>query len=89
MVLGELSAGLLTPCCRLPDFLATPRDVPFLAKLLQREIIYRLLQGTQGDRLRSVVSRGDQSNNAPRPFDGCANTSRSRCMLMNSQAWRA
>jgi transcriptional regulator GlxA family with amidase domain len=44
------------------ELLATPEDVPFLGKLLQREIIYRLLQGTQGNRLRSVATLGDQSH---------------------------
>jgi AraC-like DNA-binding protein len=61
MVLGELSVELLTSCSRLLELLATPQDIPFLGKLLQREIVYRLLQGTQGDRLRSIASRGDQS----------------------------
>ncbi|MGA2694243.1 MAG: AraC family transcriptional regulator, partial [Opitutaceae bacterium] len=51
MVLGELSVELLTSCSRLLELLATPQDIPFLGKLLQREIVYRLLQGTQGDRL--------------------------------------
>ena len=41
--------------------LGAPRDVPFLGKLLQREIIYRLLQGPQGDRLRSIATTADQS----------------------------
>lgn len=61
MVLGELSVELLTSCSRLLELLATPQDIPFLGNLLQREIVYRLLQGTQGDRLRSIASQGDQS----------------------------
>ena len=43
------------------QLLDTPQDVPFFCKLLQREIIYRLLQGHQGDRLRSVATMADQS----------------------------
>jgi AraC-like DNA-binding protein len=62
MVLGEMTDELLAPCLRMLELLATPEDVPFLGKLLQREIIYRLLQGTQGNRLRSVATLGDQSN---------------------------
>jgi AraC-like DNA-binding protein len=61
MVLGEATVGLLTPCSRMLELLATPQDAPFVGKLLQREIIYRLLQGTQGDRLRSVATQGEQS----------------------------
>ena len=43
------------------QLLDTPRDVSFFGKLLQREIIYRLLQGPQGDRLPSVATMVDQS----------------------------
>jgi AraC-like DNA-binding protein len=61
MVLGQATVELLTPCLRMMQTLQTPQDVPFFAKLLQREIIYRLLQGPQGDRLRSVATLADQS----------------------------
>jgi AraC-like DNA-binding protein len=61
MVLGEATAELLSPCLRLVQLLDTPRDISFFGKLLQREIIYRLLEGTQGDRLRSVATLADQS----------------------------
>jgi AraC-like DNA-binding protein len=61
MVLGESTIELLAPCSRMVQLLRTPQDVPFFGKLLQREIIYRLLQGPQGDRLRSVATLADQS----------------------------
>ena len=61
MVLGEVTVELLTPCSRMVQLLDTPQDVPFFCKLLQREIIYRLLQGPQGGRLRSVATKEDQS----------------------------
>jgi AraC-like DNA-binding protein len=61
MVLGEVTVELLTPCSRMVQLLDTPQDVPFFCKLLQREIIYRLLQGPQGGRLRSVATKQDQS----------------------------
>ena len=61
MVLGEATVELLEPCSRMVGLLRTPQDVPFFGKLLQREIIYRLLQGPQGDRLRSVATLADQS----------------------------
>ncbi len=60
MVLGEATAELLAPCCRMIELLDAPQDVPFFGKLLQREIIYRLLQGSQGDRLRSTATLADQ-----------------------------
>lgn len=61
MVLGKVTVELLKPCVRVVQLLDTPQDAPFFAKLLQREIIYRLLQGTQGDRLRSIATLADQS----------------------------
>jgi AraC-like DNA-binding protein len=61
MVLGEATIELLAPCSRMVQTLHTPQDVPFFGKLLHREIIYRLLQGPQGDRLRSVATLADQS----------------------------
>jgi AraC-like DNA-binding protein len=61
MVLGQVTVELLTPCLRMVQLLGTPEDVPFFGKALQREIIYRLLQGPQGDRLRSVATMADQS----------------------------
>jgi AraC-like DNA-binding protein len=60
MVLGEATVELLTPCLRMVQLLGAPQDVPFFGKLLQREIIYRLLQGPQGDRLRSVATMANQ-----------------------------
>src|ERR1700751_5189199 len=61
MVLGEATVELLAPCSRMVQLLGTPQDVPFFCKLLHREIINRLLQGPQGDRLRSVATLADQS----------------------------
>jgi AraC-like DNA-binding protein len=61
MVLGGATVELLAPCLRMVQLLHSPQDVPFFGKLLQREIIYRLLQGPQGDRLRSVATLADQS----------------------------
>jgi len=61
MVVGEATVELLTPCSRMVQLLDTPQDVPFFGKLLQREIIYRLLQGSQGDHLRSIATMAEQS----------------------------
>jgi AraC-like DNA-binding protein len=61
MGLGKTTVELLTPCIRMVEILDTPQDVPFLGKLLQREIIYRILQSQQGDRLRSVATLADQN----------------------------
>lgn len=53
---------LLVACTRLVDLLDTPRDIPFLSSLMQREIIYRVLRGPLGKHLRAIATLGDQSN---------------------------
>jgi len=46
---------LLDPWLRLLSLLDAPEDVPVLAPLLEREILYRLLQGPQGGLLRQAA----------------------------------
>jgi AraC-like DNA-binding protein len=62
MVTGAVTAELLSACCRLVDLLASPHDIPFLSGLIQREIIYRILSGPEGARLRAIATSGDQSH---------------------------
>ena len=62
MAVGKTTVGLLKPCSRLLDLLDAPQDIPFLSGLIQREIVYRLLRGSQGARLRAIVTLGDQSH---------------------------
>jgi AraC-like DNA-binding protein len=61
MATGEVSLPLLDAFCRLVELLGEPEDVPILAPLFQREILYRLLVGDQGARLRQMGSLGSQS----------------------------
>jgi AraC-like DNA-binding protein len=61
MATGETTAELLDACCRLIDLLNAPQDIPFLSGLIQREIIYRILRGPEGARLRAIATLGDQS----------------------------
>src|SRR5437773_7288047 len=62
MALRKTTFELLDACCRLLDLLHSPQDIPFLGGLIQREIIYRILRGPEGARLRAVATLGDQSN---------------------------
>ena len=62
MATGEATPELLAACCRLVDLLNTPQDIPFLSGLIQREIIYRILCGPEGARLRAIATLGDQSH---------------------------
>jgi len=60
--LGETTPEFLSACCRMLDLLSSPQDIPFLHGLIQREIIYRVLHGNVGTRLRAVATLGDQSH---------------------------
>jgi AraC-like DNA-binding protein len=61
MATSETTAELLGACSRLMDLLNTPQDIPFLSDPIQREIIYRVLRTPEGQRLRAIVTAGDQS----------------------------
>ena len=62
MAIGEITLPLLTAFQRLIDLLTERKDIPILAPLIQREIIYRLLVGDQGMRLRQIASMGSQGH---------------------------
>jgi AraC-like DNA-binding protein len=62
IAIGETTEGLLGACIRLIELQATPSDIPYLGRLIQREIIYRMLRTPQGERLRSIATSGDLSN---------------------------
>jgi AraC-like DNA-binding protein len=62
MTTGETTVEFLSACCRLMDLLGNPQDIPFLSGLIEREIIYRVLRGPEGARLRAIATLGDQSH---------------------------
>lgn len=62
MATGAVTPPLLDAFKRLIDLLADERDIPILAPVIQREIIYRLLVGDQGARLRQIAVAGSQSH---------------------------
>ena len=61
MATGEMTLQLINAFVRLIDLLADEKDIPILAPVIQREIIYRLLVGDQGERLRQIATAGSQS----------------------------
>jgi AraC-like DNA-binding protein len=69
MAIGEVTLPLLTAFQRLIDLLAAPQDIPILAPIIQREILYRLLVGDQGARLRQIASAGSQSHQIAQAID--------------------
>jgi AraC-like DNA-binding protein len=66
LVVGETTPGLLSACQRLIDLLETPEDILYIAPLIQREIVYRILRTPQGARLRAIATRGDLSHRTTR-----------------------
>ena len=59
---GKVGEALLDAFVRLIELLDTEQDIPILAPLIQREIMYRLLVGDQGIKLRQIATVGSQSN---------------------------
>lgn len=66
IAVGRSTAGLIDACLRLVQLLDSPRDIPFLSGLLQREIVYRVLCTPQGERLRAIATTGDLSHRTAR-----------------------
>ncbi|HEX5935354.1 MAG TPA: AraC family transcriptional regulator [Pseudorhizobium sp.] len=65
--LGDTSPHFLDAVLRLLQLLATPDDIPFLAPLAERELMYRLLRGPQAHKVRRMLmpdSRLQQVNRA-------------------------
>jgi AraC-like DNA-binding protein len=69
MAIGEVTLPLLNAFQRLVDLLDEPKDIPILAPIIQEEILYRLLVGDQGTRLRQMASAGSQSQQIARAIN--------------------
>lgn len=66
MATSEISLPLLTAFQRLIDLLDEEQDIPMLAPIIQKEIVYLLLVGEQGARLRQIAAAGSQSQQIAR-----------------------
>lgn len=55
LTLSPMTPALLDAAIRLTGLLASPADIPVLAPLAEREILYRLLTGEQAARLRQIA----------------------------------
>lgn len=55
---AELDVSMLDAVVRLVRLLDKPADIPFLAPLFTKEILYKTLQGDYGDSLRRIVTDG-------------------------------
>jgi AraC-like DNA-binding protein len=61
LYVNRIGAPLLDAALRLLRLLETPRDIPILAPLVKREILYRLLANGQGAALRQVALQDSQA----------------------------
>lgn len=69
LAVSPLDASLLDAVVRLVRLLDAPADAPFLVPLITREIIYRLLMGAQGDRLRQIAIQGGATHRIGRALE--------------------
>jgi AraC-like DNA-binding protein len=58
----RLSPALLDASLRLARLLTSAEDIPILAPLIEREILYRLLTGEDGQLLRHIAVTGHESH---------------------------
>jgi AraC-like DNA-binding protein len=66
IAVSPLDVYLLDACVRLVRLLDAPAEVPILLPLITREIIYRLLVGSQGSRLRHLAILGGYTSHIAR-----------------------
>lgn len=64
-----LDAGLLDATVRLLRLIENPAEARVLAPMIQREIIFRLLMGEQGSRLRHLVAMGGSADRIARAVE--------------------
>ena len=61
LYVNRLGTPMLDPVLRLLRLLDTPEDIPILAPLIKREILYRLLMNGPGARLRQIALQDSQT----------------------------
>ncbi len=69
MCTGKPTPQLVDACRRLVALVDKPEEVAVLAGLIQREIIFRLLQSPSGGRLRAITTLGHQSQRTAKAID--------------------
>lgn len=69
LYVAHLDGTLQDAVMRLIRLLENPRDVPMLAPLIQREILYRLLCSPQGQILRDIANADSQTHRVTRAID--------------------
>jgi AraC-like DNA-binding protein len=62
MFVSQLESSLLDAVIRLARLLDNPKDIPVLAPLFTKEILYRVLQGQNGIILEQIVMEGSSTH---------------------------
>lgn len=62
MAVAEATPDFLDACCRLMRLLSSPGEIPIMSALIQRELLFRVLQSAEGMRLRAIATQGEQSH---------------------------
>lgn len=73
MATSRVTLPLVSAVQRLVELLETAEDIPILAPIIQREILYRLLVGEQGARLRQIAVAGSQGQQIARAIEWLKN----------------
>lgn len=71
--IGELNADIQGAALRLLRLLDTPDDIPVLAPIIERELLYRLLTGSLGTLLQQTATVGSHSHQIIRAMDWLKN----------------
>jgi len=66
LCLTQMDKGMLDAVIRLTGFLGSPQDIPVLAPLVRREIIYRALTGEMGAKMRKFAVADSQVHRVSR-----------------------
>lgn len=69
IAVGMLSAEIQGAALRLARLLDAPADIPVLAPIFERELLYRLLTSALGSRLRQAAASGSHSHQIVRAID--------------------
>jgi AraC-like DNA-binding protein len=62
LYVSKIEPSLLDAITRLARLLDNPKDIPVLAPLIKKEIIYRVLQGEHGGMLKQITIEGSSTN---------------------------
>jgi AraC-like DNA-binding protein len=69
MFVSKATTSLLDAVLRLMRLLAAPQDIPVLAPLAMREILYRLLQEEQGSMLQQIAMSDSQAQHVVKAIE--------------------